>query len=370
MKRKTEYMALPFFIKAIDQRTVKQIFAVMGNRDNGNDIIHPGAFTKTLRERFDMVQVLWQHQGFEPPIGVPHVVKEIGKEDLPSEVLRDAPDATGALYGEIEYLDTPRGNEVLVGIQKRAIKKNSIGYIAVKADYTTLDGDSVRNLREVMLMDVSPVNWAMNEATTNMKAALPFADRGKADLKTPFAVKSIDDYLRGMGDMEYDALPLNEKRRVEEHFAWALDGELWMPHHLAQKQGVGPAVWEGVKHAMLELMDAACDIPEADRKDVYAHLAGHYEQFEQTPPEFGFVEACYHAAKMTAVIPDLKEGRVLSAASREKVTNAVEAMGAAMSALQTLLDASEPSKAMSRGYFERKLRLMEAQFRFGAFSNW
>lgn len=32
MNRKTEYKALPFFIKAIDQRTVKQIFAVMDSQ--------------------------------------------------------------------------------------------------------------------------------------------------------------------------------------------------------------------------------------------------------------------------------------------------------------------------------------------------
>jgi HK97 family phage prohead protease len=170
MQDNIEFKVLDTFTQSIQDRVVKQIFAVMGNPDEGGDIIHTGAFVKTLAERLDDVQVLWQHDGGAPPIGVPIMLKEIGRTELPRELLAKYPQATGALFGAVEYLDSPRGNEVLTGIQKKAIKKNSIGFRAIKADFETVGEETIRHLREVQLFDVSPVNWSMNPATMNLKA--------------------------------------------------------------------------------------------------------------------------------------------------------------------------------------------------------
>jgi len=35
--------------------------AVFGNRDSWDDIIEPGAFAKTIKERASKIRVLWQH---------------------------------------------------------------------------------------------------------------------------------------------------------------------------------------------------------------------------------------------------------------------------------------------------------------------
>lgn len=171
MSSRIDFKSSMLVVKQIDNRVVKQIFAVMGNIDEGGDRIMPGAFAKTIEERRGGIQVLWQHSGNEPPIGVPLVIKEIGRRDLPAAMLAKFPDALGALYAEVEYLDTPRGNEVLTGIQKGAIQQNSIGYVPILSDSETINGKRVRNLREVALFDLSPVNWAMNPATTNLKTA-------------------------------------------------------------------------------------------------------------------------------------------------------------------------------------------------------
>lgn len=159
-----------------DERTVKGIFAVTGNVDQVGDIIHKGAFTKTAQEGLASghIRVLWQHDSMEPPIGQLQSLSEVGKTDLPERVRSAYPDATGGLLGVWRALDTPRGNEVLAGIKAGAITQNSIGFDVVKWDTETVDNSDeksypVRNLREVRLWDVSPVNWGANPATANVK---------------------------------------------------------------------------------------------------------------------------------------------------------------------------------------------------------
>lgn len=55
-----------------------------------------------------------------------------------------------------------------------------------------------------------------------------------------------------------------------------------LPHHLAE----GDVVWRGVAAAMARLLQAGTQIPDADRKGVYTHLARHYKQFDKEAPEF------------------------------------------------------------------------------------
>lgn len=155
-----------------DDRLVKQIFSVMGQPDDVGDVIKNGSYTKTLQERPDRIRVLWQHDASEPPIGVPVTLTEIGKNDLPKEMRAKYPAATGGLYGEVRYLDTPRGNEVLAGIKAGAIRENSIGFDPVKWSMDRLDQDSMdyRVISEVRLWDISPVNWGAHPATQNVKS--------------------------------------------------------------------------------------------------------------------------------------------------------------------------------------------------------
>jgi HK97 family phage prohead protease len=57
-----------------------------------------------------------------------------------------------------------------------------------------------------------------------------------------------------------------------------------LPHHRAKGYKV---VWRGVAAAMAALLGSrgGVNIPEADKKGVYNHLAKHYAQFEKEPPE-------------------------------------------------------------------------------------
>ena len=58
-----------------------------------------------------------------------------------------------------------------------------------------------------------------------------------------------------------------------------------MPHHDII-DGRLCVVWRGVAAAMAALMGArgGVDIPAADKRSVYTHLARHYAQFDREPP--------------------------------------------------------------------------------------
>ena len=63
-------------------------------------------------------------------------------------------------------------------------------------------------------------------------------------------------------------------------------GAYKLPHHVAG--GDHALVWRGLTAAMGALLGArgGVDIPEDDRRSVYNHLARHYAEFDEDPPEF------------------------------------------------------------------------------------
>lgn len=81
--------------------------------------------------------------------------------------------------------------------------------------------------------------------------------------------------------------------KYRQAFAWYNSedpenfGSYKLPHHDVV-DGRLCVVWRGVAAAMAALMGArgGVDIPAADKRSVYIHLARHYGQFSREPPEF------------------------------------------------------------------------------------
>lgn len=165
----------PQYIKAIEGRKATGIFAVHGNIDSVGDRSWPGAFAKTINDRgLRGFKFLWQHDFEAPPIATILEVREVPREQLPEQVLAAAPEALGGALVTREYLDTPRGNEILAGLKAGAITEMSYGYDPVKFDYEDLaERGMVRNLREVKLYDISDVLWGANGATSAVKSRVP-----------------------------------------------------------------------------------------------------------------------------------------------------------------------------------------------------
>lgn len=163
------------FTKSIEGRAVTGIASVFGNVDSYGDIVHKGAFKRQINAGLKRVRHLWMHDPSQPPTAVIKELREVPKGELPDEVKEKFPEATGGLEVTREYLDTPRGNEILAGIQAGAIREMSFGYDAKKWDIEVVEdgelkGKTIRNLREVQLWDISDVNWGANDATVAAKA--------------------------------------------------------------------------------------------------------------------------------------------------------------------------------------------------------
>lgn len=165
-------------------RVVTGYPSICGNVDDGGDLVRLGAYRKTLQERGERFRWLWQHDYGHPPTAKILEVREVGREDLPEALVQLYPEAEGALRVKREYLDTPRGNEVLLAIQSGALSEMSIGYDPILVEYpenVLVGGRPVRRvLREMRLWEFSDVNWGMNAATLNDKGLLQRYVRGEA----------------------------------------------------------------------------------------------------------------------------------------------------------------------------------------------
>ena len=319
-----EYKSFPTFVKAIEDRTVDMIFSVTGVIDLYRDRIKRGAFKKTLLERKDSIRILWQHDHFLPPIGVLLDAKEITRASLPPEIKEKFPEATGALEGRVEFLETDRGEEALIGIQKEAIRENSIGFDSIrqKTVEETVSDDvkiTLREIQEIRLWDLSPVNWGANPATFN-RTSLEFKSTG-ATRTGKWAEPTLLDF--GIGDTWDEA----EQDRVAQHYAMAempfnVFDDLSFPHHVAMLKGIGPAHWNGTASAMSDLLYAELTLDE--KEGVHDHLAHHYrDEFEESPPNMKLFELA--DAVQSALAIDELDLRGVSEAVKELNTKLIEA---------------------------------------------
>jgi HK97 family phage prohead protease len=277
-----EHKSFQSFVKEISGRTVIGIASVFGVIDSYGEIVQKGAFKKTIAENLSRIKHLWRHDSWEPPIATINELKEASKRSLPKEVLAKFPEATGGLEVTRTYLDTPRGNEILAGIQADppAINEMSFGFDVIKSSITEAgDKSKIKNLLEVALWDTSDVVWGANPATVASKALLPFKATDPAPIDTGWSRETqlkqaeINDLKMACAWFRSDT--------PESKEAYLL------PHH--ESAGNYRVIWLGVKAAMNALLSDIF-IPKADLRGVYDHLVKHYEQFEQEPPSFKMVE--------------------------------------------------------------------------------
>jgi HK97 family phage prohead protease len=137
-------MDYKFRVKDVDESgTFEGFAAVYGNVDLGNDVIAPGAFTRTIKNSEGRVPILWQHDKREP-IGAGRLSDSReglilrGKLVLESDVARKA-------HGLMKA-------EVLNGL--------SIGYDLIKSEYDKKN--DARLLKEIKVWEVSLVTFPMN----------------------------------------------------------------------------------------------------------------------------------------------------------------------------------------------------------------
>lgn len=270
------------------QGIVEHIVAVMGNTDLGDDVIHPGAFTKTITESKGKIRVLDQHRADSVMrvVGKPLEMRELTRAELPPELLAQYPSATGGLYAKTQYLmDTPEGEGVFNRIVSGAIDEYSIGYDPLDVDYSSLTGPdgkrkTVRNLRTLKLYEYSPVLWGMNPATTTLSAkgasgasGLPLADRARAWDATA-AEGRVREWAGatdgpnskyGQAFFWVDGTAKEDFTSYKLQFADVVDGKL-----TAIPRGIFAVA------AVLQGSRGGVNIPEGDKAAIKAKVAAYY----------------------------------------------------------------------------------------------
>lgn len=126
------------------KRKIEGYAAVFGNRDAYGDVIMPGAFERTLRERPD-IKVLWQHDSDQP----------IGKQ------VQGFEDEFG-LRVQGEFSNIPLVTDTAVPLLEDGVVNGlSIGYDVVEEEF-----NSELNtwfLRDIDLWEWSPVTFPAND---------------------------------------------------------------------------------------------------------------------------------------------------------------------------------------------------------------
>ena len=141
-----EYKSLEFKSESVDMKArTFEGYASTWDLDQTNDVIHKGAFTKTIKEGMpsNRIKVLWQH-------GEP-----LGK---PLEMLEDS---TG-LWVKGYISKTSLGDDALELMKDRVVDRMSIGF-SIPQTKSSYDDDGIRNIFEVKLYEFSPVTFPANE---------------------------------------------------------------------------------------------------------------------------------------------------------------------------------------------------------------
>lgn len=148
----------PWATKAVDvkARTFEGL-ASTWDLDLGGDVIHQGAFTKTLenwRENDGRIVPLIDHHRYGSAFDV------LGK-------MTHAEETDEGLSARFEVVNGDDGDRLLERIKGGYLNGLSIGYEAIAPQTETItreDGvkETIRHLREIKLYEVSAVIWGMN----------------------------------------------------------------------------------------------------------------------------------------------------------------------------------------------------------------
>jgi HK97 family phage prohead protease len=276
-----EFKTLPFEVTALDAtgRTVEGYAAVFGNLDAVGDIIHAGAFRKTLTERGPQIKFLWQHAQSEP----------LGK------VLEAREDGRG-LFIKAIVSDTSRGRDALALLRDGAIGGLSIGYDAVKGgtDYETRDNQTIRNLKEIRLYECSLVTMPAN------------SEAGVTALKDASEAKKVDITENSV------RVRVQDPSEFDEATLRTID--------ISADEGIQAVV--GKK-------------PGADSMEIQTYI------FDKTkwPPDKAEQWVADHR-KDGPPPTETKIGRTISRATHGRMSEAMAAMKSAMETLSDLMDAA------------------------------
>jgi len=170
-----DYVETKLEIKAFNakERTFDAVAAGIGNVDHGGDVFAPGAFKRSIAGavKAGKVKFLDAHP-YKYAGTVPSTRFVLGKVLVAFE-------NDDELVVRIFVSDTADGNDLLTKIQDGVVDALSVGYIAIQQHFEKLEGEVIRVLEEVKLMEVSAVIWGMNDKATIDRLSVKEAEETK-----------------------------------------------------------------------------------------------------------------------------------------------------------------------------------------------
>jgi HK97 family phage prohead protease len=196
----------PFEVKGVNatDRTFEGLAATY-DLDLGGDIIHPGAFAKTL--------ALWKSGAFAVPLIDNHGYSSAIRNVVGSMV--EAEEQEKGLWAKFEVDEDADGDKLIRHITRKRINGLSIGYEAVAPER---DDIGIRHLKEVKLFEVSAVIWPMNPNAT--------FDTDSVSVKSLFEGLTDEQKTELRAFMDAEAAKAAENAQLSEEQAAALRARL------------------------------------------------------------------------------------------------------------------------------------------------
>jgi len=161
--------------------------------------VRPGAFTKTLQENRDRVQVLVNH-GMDARWGM-----------SPVAVVREMEQDAHGLRIAADIIDHPEFDPIVASLRAGALRAMSIQFETVKESFS--DDRTERNLDEVALWEFGPVTFPANAAATaslhslnefNNAQAEPLEDESRASTLDPSRLTWVRNASRKLEEEDRD----------------------------------------------------------------------------------------------------------------------------------------------------------------------
>lgn len=337
------------------------IVAGLGNIDHGDDVILPGAFDKSIARK--PPKGVWSHQ-WSLPVAKTLEAKELQPGDtLIPAAYRDH----GALYVKAQFnLDTQRGREAFSDIQGGYVDEFSVGYIPEVEQFDHETG--LRQLSEVDWIEWSPVLAGMNPDTgvINTKGrSAPKKDFPIADRDTAWDAAAAEKRVRAWAGAEDEP-----NAKYADCFFWYdgpdPDNDDGLPDSYGDYKLLYVDIIDGTAKAVPKAVFACAaamqgarggvNMPDGDRAKVKANIATYYsrmaKQFKddsiKVPWSNSGKSRLRLADETDALLDDAarlvlrfeslygpegmrtKEGRVLSAANKDKIQAIHQRMGEIM----------------------------------------
>jgi len=167
-------LGVSFAVKSVDQKARRfSGLASTWEKDLGNDVIHKGAFTKTLADwrgaKRKTIPLLDSHNH--------------GTTDDVLGKMVNAEETDAGLLTDFEMRDTQKSRDALAAIEGGFIDGLSIGYQPIAFRDEKTNGTTIRHITEIKLHEISLVAFPMNEGArvdpSSVKSLLDAAKAGQ-----------------------------------------------------------------------------------------------------------------------------------------------------------------------------------------------